>query len=245
MDSVQKKPLLTYLSIARIFAIYWVVLVQHNFAPFHKSWNWIGNGEFFFNPISEVSQYITKITMPLCFFISGFILEYCKKIEKQSFREFGLEKLKRLLIPCYVFSVFFCFLQTECLSYNILLGYKHLWFIFYLFIYFVLSFFLLKWKNFVWKVCLLCITIFSLYLSSNLLHSGFLWSITYYYIWFLLGFISSTWSNKINNKIVIFLLLVGCCYVVCSIYGGGMSIGMFIHFLRFHFFYVFLECYPK
>ena len=38
---MNKKNHLDYLSFARVFAIYWVVLIQHNFAPFHPDWGWV------------------------------------------------------------------------------------------------------------------------------------------------------------------------------------------------------------
>ena len=35
------------MALGRIFAIYWVVLIQHNFAPYHPDWAWVGNGQYF------------------------------------------------------------------------------------------------------------------------------------------------------------------------------------------------------
>ena len=35
------------MALGRILAIYWVVLIQHNFAPYHPDWAWVGNGQYF------------------------------------------------------------------------------------------------------------------------------------------------------------------------------------------------------
>ena len=82
MENSNKKHL-TELSLAIIFAIYWVVLIQHNFAPYHESWGWVGHGEYYsWVGLGFVTKYITIATMPLCFFISGYILNYRETLEK-------------------------------------------------------------------------------------------------------------------------------------------------------------------
>lgn len=56
------------MALGRILAIYWVVLIQHNFAPYHPDWAWVGNGQYFiFDRVLDFTSYITLLTMPLCF----------------------------------------------------------------------------------------------------------------------------------------------------------------------------------
>lgn len=73
------------MALGRILAIYWVVLIQHNFAPYHPDWAWVGNGQhFIFDRVLDFTSYITLLTMPLCFFISGFILHKTGGLYKES-----------------------------------------------------------------------------------------------------------------------------------------------------------------
>lgn len=66
---MNKKNHLDYLSFARVFAIYWVVLIQHNFAPFHPDWGWVDCSGYpsYFDQLSPFTQLITLLSMPLCF----------------------------------------------------------------------------------------------------------------------------------------------------------------------------------
>ena len=94
------------MALGRILAIYWVVLIQHNFAPYHPDWAWVGNGQYFiFDRVLDFTSYITLLTMPLCFFISGFILHKTGGLYKESnFLFFCINKVKRLYVPCVLFG---------------------------------------------------------------------------------------------------------------------------------------------
>ena len=94
------------MALGRIFAIYWVVLIQHNFAPYHPDWAWVGNGQYFiFDKVLDFTSYISLLTMPLCFFISGFILHKTGGLYRDNnFSFFCINKVKRLYVPCVLFS---------------------------------------------------------------------------------------------------------------------------------------------
>lgn len=134
------------MALGRILAIYWVVLIQHNFAPYHPDWAWVGNGQYFiFDRVLDFTSYITLLTMPLCFFISGFILHKTGGLYKESnFLFFCINKVKRLYVPCVLFGSIFELIYNGKISWQCLIGFKHLWFISYLFLYFIVSYFLLR-----------------------------------------------------------------------------------------------------
>ena len=134
------------MALGRIFAIYWVVLIQHNFAPYHPDWAWIGNGQYFiFDRVLDFTSYITLLTMPLCFFISGFILHKTGGLYREgNFLFFCINKIKRLYVPCVLFGSIFELIYNGKISWQCLIGFKHLWFISYLFLYFIVSYFLLR-----------------------------------------------------------------------------------------------------
>lgn len=98
----QQRIYLTDLSLARIFAIYWVVLVQHNFEIFRIGWVAQLSGDICIWPyknFTEITQYITMITMPICFFISGYILQNSQALIKQKAIEFIQKKNQTFTHP--------------------------------------------------------------------------------------------------------------------------------------------------
>lgn len=215
----QQRIYLIDLSLARIFAIYWVVLVQHNFEIFRIGWVAQLSGDICIWPyknFTEITQYITMITMPICFFISGYILQNSQALIKQKAIEFIQKKIKRLLIPCYILGAFFSLLTTNSLSVHILYGYSHLWFIFYLFLMFLLTYFVRKLainislrQSFSVIIILLLIykvsSIFELYKVANFIR---------YYIWFIGGFIYPIHidhfiKKKINITLMFLAALIG------------------------------------
>lgn len=123
------------LSVLRIVAIYWVVLWQHNFAPFSKAWGWVCNGMYgdVWGTMPMFCNAITHLTMPACFFISGAVFTITKSYEAQPIT-FVRKKIIRLLVPCLLFGSLF----QLVMEHNITLigqmgGYKHMWFLWNLF----------------------------------------------------------------------------------------------------------------
>lgn len=132
-----------YLSLIRIFCIYWVVLVQHNMTPFLPVWNFLPavNNEsllLFVPKFSSVVKYISLLTMPLCFFVSGMVLSITNGLNRNAC-EFALNKVKRILLPCILFGIAFQVLREKSVNVSAFTGYFHLWFLWYLFIFFGVS----------------------------------------------------------------------------------------------------------
>lgn len=188
-----------FLNYARIFAIYWVVLIQHNFAPFSQAWSWIGNGENFpFQSITVYTHYITIISMPLCFFISGYIYRLSPP-NRLTIKTFTQKKINRLLIPCLVFSILFELLQTGHITVRSMVGYQHLWFIWHLFMMFLISCTLLQHSKNSSIISLIIVLLAFKYIST-ILDFGLGITFTTYYVWFLLGCIYQQKGQILTNK---------------------------------------------
>lgn len=223
MENSNKKHL-TELSLARIFAIYWVVLIQHNFAPYHESWGWVGHGEYYsWVGLGLVTKYITIATMPLCFFISGFILNYRETLEKCEINKYVKTKVLRLLLPCILFGVLFEYLRTGSVTYHTFLGYSHLWFIFDLFIYFILALFVFRFKN-PWIQLVVFIGALMLSYVSKILGIGSLENLFSYFLWFQIGFISCYFKDYIFNRVHYVLLSFGLVFAATILFSNDNGV---------------------
>lgn len=198
--SVKKGEDMTYVSVLRIVAIYWVVLVQHNFAPFSSAWGWIAQGEYFdaFKPIFSYTKYITSITMPLCFFISGFVMDKTNALNRKKVSEFFLNKTCRIILPCYVWgTVFLLIYNRGVISLEFLLGYQHMWFLFHLYIIFLMYLLPLRHASNRRVIMITALTI-SFYLLSFTIHSNTLHHLLQNAIYFILGVSVSRYSYKLD-----------------------------------------------
>ena len=220
------------MALGRILAIYWVVLIQHNFAPYHPDWAWVGNGQYFiFDRVLDFTSYITLLTMPLCFFISGFILHKTGGLYKESnFLFFCINKVKRLYVPCVLFGSIFELIYNGKISWQCLIGFKHLWFISYLFLYFIVSYFLLRNMTILKIVGVILGT---LVLRTLLKHYDLpVLGIMTYYIWFLLGILVAK-KEYMFHKYDKFYFIGFCFFYLLKIFqirmGGGTEKGDFLY----------------
>ncbi len=128
----------TYLSLIRIAAIYWVVLIAHNLAPFRPVWwNPVSGADLsMFDCVTPLTAYLSTMTMPLCFFVSGYVLKFSGGL-RRSFGNFMKSKIQRIAVPCVVFGVLLQLLMEHRVTAAGFLGYRHLWFLRHLFLFFV------------------------------------------------------------------------------------------------------------
>lgn len=95
--------------------------------------------------------------------VSGYIFSYqiFTRKKNQKLGSFIINKIKRLLIPCWLFSILYYVLflasnqyQGIDVVYKILSGTGHLWFLPMLFWCFLLGWFLVRWEvSTKWKIC--------------------------------------------------------------------------------------------
>ena len=127
----------TYLSLIRIAAIYWVVLIGHNLAPFMPTWNLVPGADLsMFDRVTPLTAFLSTITMPLCFFVSGYVLKISGGL-RRSFGNFMKSKIQRIAVPCVVFGVLLQLIMEHRVTAAGFLGYRHLWFLRHLFLFFV------------------------------------------------------------------------------------------------------------
>lgn len=122
--------------ILRSFAIIAVVL-YHSYSPWLSSWNWYDC------PVRNIYSYIFETAligrMPLFVFVSGYLFSflYITRGKYHNFIDFIQNKIKRLLVPCILFTGLLCVcLQVDYLHVFIYGGY-HLWFLKMLFLCFM------------------------------------------------------------------------------------------------------------
>lgn len=145
-DAVRERPALpatgredtAYLSLIRTAAIYWVVLVTHNLAPFRPVWwNPVPGADLsMFDCVTPLTAFLSAMTMPLCFFVSGYVLKISGGL-RRSFGTFMKSKIRRLAVPCVVFGVLLQLIMEHRVTAAGFLGYRHLWFLRHLFLFFV------------------------------------------------------------------------------------------------------------
>lgn len=130
------------LSILRIIAIYWVVLWQHNFAPFSKAWGWVCGGVYSntFGNVPLICNAMTHLTMPACFFVSGAVFSLTKSSGRKPL-DFFEKKTMRILIPCLLFGCLFQIIMEHQITLRDQMGgYKHMWFLWNLFCFMITTY---------------------------------------------------------------------------------------------------------
>jgi len=176
-----------FLSLARVFSILWVILIQHNFAPYSSDWGWVigGSYDLFNASFRRFTSVFTPLSMPIVFCVAGFLFKY-KHEEEGEFLPFIMKKIRRLLIPCYVLGVLFALLKDHSLSIKVLYGYAHLWFIFDLFvIFFITKFVYCFFPNI--SVVIHCLIIICGMIVSVIMNTGY--GLVSSYLFFTLGYV--------------------------------------------------------
>lgn len=137
--------------IMRIGLIF-LLLGTHSFAPYSGSWEALPdmvNGSLY----NHISPFTHFISMPALIFISGYLFGHTwHRTKQQTFHNFIIKKVKRLIIPSIVFSIFYYYLfydkdmSAVQIGYTIINGCGHLWFLPMLFWCFLFTFLLNKFN---------------------------------------------------------------------------------------------------
>ena len=158
-------------SIIRTFAVILVAFIQHSYAPYAISWNFIpgipNNLLIYYGIMATI---FNNISMPLLIFISGYLYTklYIENGKYHSYSKLINNKIHRLLIPAYIFGAFFSltlnpdFFTLSNLS-DIINGYAHLWYLPSLFWCFVFAPLFIKRKRKIIEVILLFMTFCFIY----------------------------------------------------------------------------------
>lgn len=189
----------TNLTYARILAIYWVVLWQHNFAPV-SAWGWINGTNYPIgggNPL--ICSIFTSITMPMCFFVSGAVFALTKPWE-QDCMTFFRKKLQRILLPCMIFGCIFQLIKDHTLSITQIGGYAHMWFLWQLFICLTIAYVLQRIKTNFGGVLMLSLSLLIPFLP-DVFHMGVLKNWTAYMPHFSVGLLLYQWGFHQKTKL--------------------------------------------
>lgn len=197
------------LDFLKFFSIYWVVLIQHNFAPLGDGvdWHWIAGGELFVVETAFLN-FFTPYTMPICFMISGLVAGFTNTFFRYDFKTFFLGKFKRLYLPCIVLGGVFCLIKDHTLLNPriFLKGYMHFWFVGYLFWFFMMSYWLVrKFGNYIFIIPILFLLLSVLLYAADFdLKTPLTFCENFLY--FSTGFCIYLYSNNLKMKWVVPLL---------------------------------------
>lgn len=250
MSSGEKKGKLQNVIILRSFAIIAVVL-YHCFCPWLFSWNWLDS------PLRPTySLFLEGIIvgrMPLFVCVSGFLFSYLfrERGKYQDFLGFFKNKIKRLLLPCVLFSVIIsCTLQNHII-YDLFYKDYHLWFLKMLFICFMLTWVVgkyvkRKYQIVAWGVSLSLMALPDLEFFS-------VGQFFKYYVFFYTGFLFCKYRSEMakyldnrNALIVHTAVFLSACMALAVVYHNNQELAMgdiihkskdvvlIRHFLRFY-----------
>lgn len=134
-----------------------LVLLTHCFAIYTGAWKAPNNIEVeYVLPFKIFTDFLQAFRMPAVVLVAGYVLvlQYERNTINDNLKQFVQKKIKRLLLPCLVFSLFYQFFFSDDFAtttkawINLLSGSGHLWFLTMLFWNFVFGFILVKFvKN--------------------------------------------------------------------------------------------------
>lgn len=146
-------------------------------------------------------SYLINIAMPLFTVISGYL--FCGQLFKKKYSSFInliWQKVKRLLIPFYFFTVLFM-ITTNSISLPPFYtgGYWHLWYLPMLFWCFIITYFLhyIVLRNKKIEFCVLLLFFFLVLVDKFLPRFLGLYNVTKWYYWFYLGYIVKHYESNI------------------------------------------------
>lgn len=149
MDNRHSEGRIDYIVHIRVIATFMVVLF-HCYAPYFYDVNVTIEGCPFIPFYKNVFIIEERIQMPLFFFLSGYLFQYLyNRGHYAGFRILFIKKLKRLVVPYFIFGGGIYLLCPKEVSNTINLSDKilHLWFILSLFWCFILQYVLCKIIN--------------------------------------------------------------------------------------------------
>lgn len=199
------------ITIIRTIAVILVVFIQHSLGPYGNSWNYVDNIPNHCKIIyGIISTIFNNISMPLLIFISGYLYQslYKEKNKYKNYSKLIFTKIKRLIIPAYLFGMIFLFTlspYSENILQDITNGYAHLWYLPALFWCFVFAPLFSKIKNNKLSIILLFICFIFIYIPlPNILGIN---HFHIYFFYFLLGITIAQYKNifmdlLLNKKII-------------------------------------------
>jgi len=206
-----------------------LVLLTHCFAIYTGAWHVPSDSSIEFVLSFKIfTDFLQAFRMPAVVLVAGYVLgfQYERNKLNESFKQFVKKKVKRLLLPCFVFSVLYQMLflndftisVKSCIS--LFSGNGHLWFLTMLFWNFVFGFSLLhKVKNkYVLKyliIILFPISVFASFFPNIFGITRFMNYVTFFLYGILL------WHERdriVDNFLRIkFLTLIGIVFLVCFV----------------------------
>ncbi len=209
--------------IARIVLIFLLVL-YHSFVIYDKQWEFI-TIQPDIPTYKWLSIFFYSFFLEMFVFISGYVYGHKMKTKVEiDYKKEILNKVKRLLLPCWLFSVLYYILFGDLsapwtsIALSVFYGCGHLWFLPMLFLCFLAVLFIerVKMKQ---ETALSMALFFSLLSSVRLLYNipFHLGSCMYFFFFFYLGYIIKKTSCDIFEKfssIRTFLWLVAIFFLV-------------------------------
>src|SRR5690606_23013343 len=197
-----------------------LVVFTHCFAIYTGSWT---------NPNPELvkeifgykvfTDFLSAFRMPAVVLIAGYTFTYFQQRKPQGFKHIFKSKFKRLIIPSYIFGIFYiiAFRDIKLKSFiELTSGIGHLWFLPMLFWCFLFGYFLVKIRNLKAQIFTLAI-LFLISIISPLLPiilgvSRALFFVSFYYLGCILWKNRNYFIQKIITKEKIFFL--GSCFLM-------------------------------
>lgn len=214
----------------RSFAIVAVVM-YHCFCPWLYAWNWM---ESSCRPIySFIFEGIMVGRMPLFVCVSGYLFSYLynEKGKYKTFTGFLMNKTKRLLLPCFLFTIVISLTFNSNVFEAFLYGGGHLWFLKMLYLCFIVCWLLGRYVKGYWQYLCLVFAVFLMFVPPVAFFS--IGQFTKYFVFFYCGFLLC--KNRLalssfldTKKALVFhsLIYLFLCLVLAYLYIGNKSLAM-------------------
>ena len=236
--------------ILRSFAIVAVVL-YHCFSPWLYSWSWQQS------PLRPFYSYFLESVMvgrmPLFVCVSGYLFSYLylERRKYQTLGAFVTNKVKRLLLPCILFSVIISVTLQSPILYDIFYTDYHLWFLKMLFLCFMLTWVVGKYVKGKYQIVAWLLSLCLMALPDLEFFS--VGQFFKYYIFFYTGFLFCKCRNEMskyvdnrNALIIHSAVILSACIALAIVYFNNPELAMgdiihrsrevvlIRHFLRFY-----------
>lgn len=236
--------------ILRSFAIIAVVL-YHCFSPWLYSWNWFQSSLRPFYSFFLESIMVGR--MPLFVCVSGYLFTFLflEKGKYQEFKGFVVNKTKRLLLPCILFSIIVSITLQSSILYDVFYTDYHLWFLKMLFVCFMLTWIMGKYVKgkyqiiaWLFSLCMMALPDLEFFSIGQFFK---------YYVFFYTGFLFCKYRNEIskyldnrNALIIHSVVFLSACIALALVYHDNPELAMgdiihrsrevvlIRHFLRFY-----------
>ena len=161
--------------VMRTIAIFLVVFT-HSYAIYTGIWVNPNESQVKITPFYiHLDKFLVAFRMPVIVFIAGYVFEYFRTFKNQTFKSLVWDKIRRLLLPTFLFGILLIFTfrpANSLFDFIVKLsnGPGHLWFLPMLFWCFIIGFYLLQIKKY--KLLILGILYF-LGVLSNIIPNFF------------------------------------------------------------------------